>query len=525
MKSTIKVILLAITINGFVWQLVIPPFEYPDEQAHFAQVQDIAEIGHVPTQGRDTSLEVQQSEIFLRTERDNQGNNYFTYHPERKITYTGTVEGFGEQSIKNLPGTARSTLIKKESTLNPPVYYQLASLFYKAAFNVDLFTRIFIVRLLSLVFLILTAYFTFKTGKLIFKSEVLPLVLMVMVGFMPMFVYASTGILPDSFTNFLMTVVIYLNLNLLKKGISVKKLLILVSVIALGVYSRQQFLMAIPFTLVPILVRTKNNLRHMAIFIISFSFLILFILIATFFFGSVPVIGAFTLPDAHILYRARSLLSVHLLYFVKGFILESYRQTFPWFWGVYKWLSLTMPMYYYQLIKGILILSFIGLCLSVRRAFTTKKISQELISIMFMIYVTTVYFLFFIVWGYLFTKTNNYSFGFQGRYFFPIIVPIMAIIVYGMESILETIFKRFASTSLVIFTLTILVLNGFSLFVVAHSYYVTTNLNIFTNHISSYKPELIKGPIIPMIIFLSFALQGYMLIKLTNKLQLSTRKQ
>ena len=99
MLSLLKLLLVAAFLNALSWIILIPIWQYPDEQAHFAQVQDLAELGKVPTGVPDTSYEIALSEKILGTERDNLGNNKYTYHPEYKPDYSTNLYGPQEEEI------------------------------------------------------------------------------------------------------------------------------------------------------------------------------------------------------------------------------------------------------------------------------------------------------------------------------------------------------------------------------------------------------------------------------------------
>ena len=85
MSQTIKLLFVSALANSICWIILIPIWQYPDEQAHFAQIQYKAEMGGIPagSASLDTSYEVALSEKILETERDSGGNYKFTYHPER----------------------------------------------------------------------------------------------------------------------------------------------------------------------------------------------------------------------------------------------------------------------------------------------------------------------------------------------------------------------------------------------------------------------------------------------------------
>src|SRR3989344_9338502 len=133
MSQTTKILFVSALINAISWIILIPLWQYPDEQSHFAQIQYIAEIGGIPegSKSQDTSYEIAISEKILGTERDSLGNNKFTYHPEYKLDYSEGIFGPGEDQITDLPKSSRIQLVKQEATLNPPLYYFLGSLAYK----------------------------------------------------------------------------------------------------------------------------------------------------------------------------------------------------------------------------------------------------------------------------------------------------------------------------------------------------------------------------------------------------------
>jgi len=151
-KRLVRLLIVTAFFNALSWIILIPVWQYPDEQAHFAQVQDVAEIGKVPPASLDTSYEIALSEEILGTSRDGFGNNKYTYHPEYKIEYSSNLNGPHEATIVNLPRSARYGLVKSESTRNPPLYYFLSSIVYKIFTNANLFSRIYAVRFVSVIF-------------------------------------------------------------------------------------------------------------------------------------------------------------------------------------------------------------------------------------------------------------------------------------------------------------------------------------------------------------------------------------
>jgi len=509
----LKLLLIAAFFNALSWVVLIPVWQYPDEQAHFAQVQDVAELGHVPF-SLNTSREIEFSEKVLGTERDSLGNNKFTYHPEYKIEYSADSNVSFEDVIRNLPKTARSELVKHEATQNPPLYYFLGSIVYKIFYNSDLFTRVFAVRMMSLIIFLATIYLSYKIGIIIFKNnKFLSIVLASLVTFKPMLVFSSTGVLPDALTNLFFTAIIFLSLEILQEGLKKKYLIGFFAILIAGVMTRQHFLLVIPVILIPLTLRTiraENGWKSLTIFLWSS---IALVILATLYGTKIPLVSSFRIQEfTSIKFSQFSWpeLSNHLSQVLSQF----YKETFVWYWGVYKWLSLTLPLIYYRLIKFILIISLVGVFIKFYKGVKRKKLDFELLYLVHFILSSIFYLLIFVVWDYFFSKSSGYSFGLQGRYFFPLIVIHLAILLYGAREVINLLVKKYAKYATLTIVVLMIIFNDLSLFHVSSSYYDLLSTNAFIIQTSLYKPLLFKGNIILTILALNFILQLFLLINM-----------
>ena len=74
------VIILTLLIKQILWLAFIPIWQFPDEQAHFAQVQNIAENqSSASNQKLSTSREIFESEKLFGTNRDGFGNGCYRF--------------------------------------------------------------------------------------------------------------------------------------------------------------------------------------------------------------------------------------------------------------------------------------------------------------------------------------------------------------------------------------------------------------------------------------------------------------
>lgn len=516
MPKLLKLLLIAAFFNALSWIVLIPIWQYPDEQAHFVQVQDIAELGKTPV-GVDTSEEIAVSEKILGTERDGFGNNRYTYHPEFNIDYSDTNEGLFENYIESFDKSSRTNLVKKEATHNPPLYYFLGALFYKAFSWGDLFTRVFAIRIMSAILFLVLVFVAYKIAFIIFENELLRIALPTLVAFKPMLVFASTGVLPDVLTNLLFTLIIYLSLKILLGGLSKKLMLKVFIVILLGALTRQQFLISLPIIFIAIFYQFFNNRKQFKKYIFpAVSFLFTGFLL-TFLIPQLAYLRNLSLPEIA-QPDMRLLFSNNFIEHLKISLEQTFSQTLPWYWGVYRWLSYTPPPIVYQIINRILIVAVIGVLIAIFRPIIKRSATYLDTSLYFLIIASSIYYAVIIIWDYYFRLDHNFSFGIQGRYFFPLIVAHLAVILIGFVTVLEMVLKNYAKWAVFLIVLLIILFNDISLFFVSKSYYSIASLAIYVRQAGQYKPELFKGVLPVLLISLSVLLQVVFISKLAKNI-------
>lgn len=511
MRSPLKLLLTAAFLNSLAWIVVIPVWQYPDEQAHFAQVQFIAEVGNINYSLRtlDTSSEVALSEKILKTERDDLGNNSFTYHPEFKLPYTDSLYGVNEDKIVSLPSSARQEMVKKEATTNPPLYYLMGSLAYKLTSDGNLFTRVYAVRFISLIFFMLTIATTYQCAKLIFeKQKVLQLALSSMVATKPMLVFASTGVLPDSLTILLFSIFIYLGLKIIKDGFTITRTVAVAITIILGALTRQHFLITLailPLLIFYVIFSDKSS-RGKIVLAFTASMVILYI--ASYFFDSLSFIRRLDYPESSRKIAGNPLANLNYFEHLSWTIKHSVAEVWPWFWGVYKWLSLTLPPVVYQTVNRLISLAVLGVLIKIF-LIARKGEYQKYMWLLFLLAVTAIYFLALTTFDFLYRRNNGFSFGIQGRYFFPVIIPTLSLFLIGITTLAQVFLRRYAKFIPLILIAMFMTFNIFTLIFLAHSYYETYSLEVFIKHASHYKPVILKGNII--LVFLAVAIISQLL--------------
>jgi hypothetical protein len=150
--------------NAVAWSLIIPPFEVPDENAHYAYVQQVAERGTVPRQVLPEGL--------LSPAEDNTLGAILFYRmigdshdpaPMSELQQAAVVAAESPRLSTSGSGDALS------ATNNPPLYYALEAIPYKLGSSGTVLDRLALMRLLSGLMAAVTVLLIF-----LFLAELLP---------------------------------------------------------------------------------------------------------------------------------------------------------------------------------------------------------------------------------------------------------------------------------------------------------------------------------------------------------------
>lgn len=513
MSKLTLLLIIAAFFNGLSWIILIPMWQYPDEQSHFAQVQDIAELGNVPKEGPTTSLEIYISEKILATERDGLGNNKFTYHPYYHIDYSNSMDGIFENFVANLPKGTRTSMFKFEATQNPPLYHIMSANFYRLFQRGSLYSRVFAVRFFSLLLYVAVIAFCVNASKSIFDEKYNRLIVPSVIAFTPMLAFSTTGVLPDPLTILLFTIIFILSLKIIKSSISMSLVILLIVINTLGIFTRQQFQIAIPISVVAVLYGVYQRIEKKRIFWISTLALTVTVVLALIkIYKSKIVIPELGQPDASLIF------TYEFIKYFKSAIAHYYSQTLPWYWGVYKWLSLTLPHVYYQIINRIIIIAVIGFFVWIAKIIKDQKIQKRDTIVIFLTFSVFIYFAIFVIWDFYFQRIYGYPFGIQGRYFLPLVLPITSLIIFGITNVFQLFLKKYLNFICFVIVFAMIMFNDISLSFIASTYYGSNSIKIVIDQISQYKPQIFKGNVIIYIISLSLLLQVIYLYKLLRKL-------
>jgi len=339
----------------------------PDEQAHFAQAQDFTALGNRPKNGFSTSADIVLSEKYLGVFRDEQGNNRFTYHPEYNIKYSNSNIGLYEKELMAMPVESRSIFAINEATGYPPLYYLYISAINKQFWSLDLISRVFLSRVATVLLSIGLGIAVFEIGKILFKQILFAYVLAAMAVFQPMRMFAGSGVTSDALMNLIYPLSILLLLKADLRPTWKNLIVLILSLIALLLTKTQGvFLIFISvFFWLKMIIDQKNRVGPKlisAVVLLAIAAVVsIGIINRTAFRNIIPqwLLANMFIPEVE---DSGSLSSQpFLIDYIKTSAVDLYRQVLPWYWGVYRWLSLTLPLWVYRVIKIIMMVSLIGL--------------------------------------------------------------------------------------------------------------------------------------------------------------------
>ncbi len=516
-SNKVAILLLLTFLQGCMFSLITPIWHGPDEQAHFGQVANHVELGkNLP--GKNLNREIYESEVLFGTLRDGTGRNKFTFNPNYQIAYSDSIHGLYEASIAAYPKEFRRDMVISEATIYPPLYYWYSGIFYRLAFEQNLIERVFLTRFGGILLFVLTIFVTYRFGKVLFPNrQLFQLTLSLMVLFQPMLAFVFSTVNSDNLYNLYFSTCLFTGLLLVKNGLRRQHILPLLFLSVVGFLIKPQFVLILPIWFLAVILGFLANTKESEVKIMTkiavlFGFsLIIFVGILQYFFRVS-------------LFQVMTLLSssgdggVTFIEFFKTSIYRTYRETIPWYWGVFNWLGVVLPHIVNRILNYLVVISSIGLCIEII-LLSKNRDYKRLGIILYLFGGSALYYLGIICFDFLYANsTGGVSIGVQGRYFFPTIILHMALIIIGFSSLFSQKYRTLGVKSLGV---GFVLLSFCGIFTLAKSYYDFSSLNSLFTQLSQYKPTYFKMPQVMILISLYVLL---LIVFMKNYLQLRNEK-
>jgi 4-amino-4-deoxy-L-arabinose transferase-like glycosyltransferase len=211
--APLAALLAIVVIAGVVWALLVPPWQSPDEGAHFAYAQSIAERQALPGKGpagfsNDQLLADEAVGASQLAFRSTQIRPDWSEHDE--ALYLDAARHDPSRSDGGGSNPAAS---------NPPLYYIYADLAYWATYGGNAFDRYYAMRLWGISLLLLTVIGAWLLiGEVLGARRLPQLAGSAVVGLLPMNTFISTSVNPDAMTITTWTFALWLGARVIKRG-------------------------------------------------------------------------------------------------------------------------------------------------------------------------------------------------------------------------------------------------------------------------------------------------------------------
>jgi 4-amino-4-deoxy-L-arabinose transferase-like glycosyltransferase len=228
-------------VNAAIWGVIVPPFQVPDEIAHFGYAQYLAETGKPPPQGSGAQYSLQEEVALERL---------FFYSVIGRPQLRGILTPEDDHALRTALATHPSPVGQggvSAVTNQPPLYYALETIPYWLSPSHDILARLALMRLLSALLAAGTVLTIF-----LFLRELMPqtpwawTVGALAVAFQPTFDFIAAGVQGDNLLFLASALTFLLLLRTYRRGLTVRRGAAIGAVTAIGLLAKLTFIALLP---------------------------------------------------------------------------------------------------------------------------------------------------------------------------------------------------------------------------------------------------------------------------------------
>jgi 4-amino-4-deoxy-L-arabinose transferase-like glycosyltransferase len=432
-------------LKGAVWAATVPIFQTPDEQTHYTSVQHYAEPKDYKPLNYNFSrknvdlydINTQNLSPELKKTLENTQFESIRFHPDAKMAFSSdSFWGSGEKEIqKNRPSRFVDSY-PAWFTSYSPMYYSACAFLENAFASGSIVDRVFVERMLS-VFLttltILFAYFIFREIKFNKTEAVLAAGF---VSFQPMFTFIGSSINVDAMLFFGFSIFLLGAVRVLNQKNFFASLLLLASGAAISISSKPTGYFLIPATILLGIFYAVQ--KREAFFNLSQKKRVI----------TLSLTGLFLVFTWSFLWKIimRYFSSLRPLPFYHEYILfqvgfSDLLNKSRFYWGDFGWLDTPIGDWHIYLIWTVLFFSLIG------AVWIIAKKRENFVYVLFFAFIVAGFGLMIHLVNSSQIPINNvrdmsHSINIQGRYFFPVIIAKMALIIFGLSAVFPSIPRK-----------------------------------------------------------------------------------
>ena len=218
MPVPLRLILAVAALEIVLWVSFAPPWQGPDENAHFAYTQHLAETGHAPSKAfpnkgaGSESTQQGTAEIWFNLRSVGMPNTRPNFTSVDRSSWNTVEKGFGDASRSDGYGP-------NSQAQNPPAYYVFESIPYKLVGGEHLLTTSFWMRLWTGLLFVLAVTFTWlAAGELFGKRRLLQTLAAAAVALLPQLAYMGSIVNADVSLTAIWSAFTWFAIRLLKRG-------------------------------------------------------------------------------------------------------------------------------------------------------------------------------------------------------------------------------------------------------------------------------------------------------------------
>lgn len=247
-------------ILGVAWSVLLPGFQTPDANSHFAYLQSLTERGELPGDADRRFMSTEQNQGADTLNADQTAARLVT-KPEWSAA---ADERWRTEISPNLPADAREDGGgPNPAATNPPLYYLYAAVPYYLGRSSDLFGTELATRLGSVVCFLVTVLGTWLlAGEVFRRDRLLQTAAAGAVTLLPMVAFMSSSIGPDTLMYALWTLTLWLGVKLLRAGPSPRLVAAFVGVAGLAIVTKATSYAVIPAVVVAVALAVRHLPRR-----------------------------------------------------------------------------------------------------------------------------------------------------------------------------------------------------------------------------------------------------------------------
>ncbi|MEM7032920.1 MAG: DUF2142 domain-containing protein [Chloroflexota bacterium] len=385
-------IIITYLILGYLYATLTPPWQTPDEPAHYNFVRYVSEVGQLP-------------ELTMGC---------------YDAAYLGQLT-----SEKFPPHLSIDTVCYEH--YQPPLYYILASPIFTLSGG-----NLIAVRLFSVVLGGISLFFVYQTICLFSQSTTIPLTTTAVVAFVPMHLTMLSAVNNDSLAELLLVLLVYLTLRWhLQKRVQGQPVPYWIGIIlGLILLTKVTIYISIPIVALVLLLGDRHpaNLikQGVRVYLPAFVIALPWYIRNSLVYGGVDILGL-RRHDAVVVGQLRT------ADYVADVGLSHYFSTltttvFHSFWGQFGWMAVPMDNRVYQALMVLQVLGLCGIILWLWKKPPTTKQAKHGLWVMISIIILAL--------G-IFVGLNRSFVQFQGRYFFTALMPLALFFSLGLSAALK----------------------------------------------------------------------------------------